>query len=66
MECMSILGVNLHGVWRHSALCNIHMDTIWISIQGVLLVTWSVEKFYNPKYPSKICSQIKPLKGPMS
>ena len=27
MECMSIQGVNLHGVWGHSTLCNIHMDT---------------------------------------
>ena len=24
---MSIQIVNLHGVWRHSTLCNIHMDT---------------------------------------
>ena len=27
MECTSIQSVNLHGVWRHSTLCNIHMDT---------------------------------------
>ena len=27
MECMSIWIVNLHGVWGHSTLCNIHMDT---------------------------------------
>ena len=27
MECMSIQSVNLHGVWRHSTLCYIHMDT---------------------------------------
>ena len=27
MECMSIQIVNLHGVWRHSPLQNIHMDT---------------------------------------
>ena len=27
MKCMSIWSVNLHGVWRHSTLCNIHMDT---------------------------------------
>ena len=27
MECMSIWSVNLHGVWRHSTLHNIHMDT---------------------------------------
>ena len=27
MECTSTQSVNLHGMWRHSALCNIHMDT---------------------------------------
>ena len=27
MECKSIWSVNLHGVRRHSTLCNIHMDT---------------------------------------
>ena len=27
MECTSIWIVNLHGLWRHSTLCNIHMDT---------------------------------------
>ena len=27
MECMSIWSVNLPGVWRHSTLCNIHIDT---------------------------------------
>ena len=26
MECMSICTVNLHGVWGHSTLHNIHMD----------------------------------------
>ena len=27
IECTSIQIVNLHGLWRHSTLCNIHMDT---------------------------------------
>ena len=27
MECTSIWSVNLHAVWRHSTLRNIHMDT---------------------------------------
>ena len=27
MECTSIWIVNLHGVWRHSTLHNIHTDT---------------------------------------
>ena len=27
MQCTSIQIVNLHGVWGHSTLCNIHMDT---------------------------------------
>ena len=27
MECMSIQSVILHGVWRHSTLHNIHVDT---------------------------------------
>ena len=27
MECTSVWSVNLHGMWRHSTLCTIHMDT---------------------------------------
>ena len=27
MECTSITSVNRHGVWGHSTLHNIHMDT---------------------------------------
>ena len=27
MQCTSVQSVNLYGVWRHSTLCNIHMDT---------------------------------------
>ena len=27
LECTSMQSLNLHGTWKHSTLCNIHMDT---------------------------------------
>ena len=40
--------VNLHGVWRHSTLHNIHMDTMYGYVKCIISHSWSVEKFYNP------------------
>ena len=41
MNCTSIWSVNLHGVWRHSTLSNIHMDTN-IDMDREHEFTWSV------------------------
>ena len=43
-----IWSVNLHGVWYHSTLSNIHMDTDMDMEYGS---TWSVETLYIPQYP---------------
>ena len=43
MECTSIQSVNLHGVWRHFTLCNIHMDTNMDMDMECIIVTWSLE-----------------------
>ena len=45
-----ILSVGLHGVWQHSTLCNIHMDTD-MDMDTEYGSTWSVETLYIPLYP---------------
>ena len=47
MECTSIWIVNLHGVWGHSTLHNIHMDTD-MDMDTEYGSTWSVETLYIP------------------
>ena len=42
--------MGLHGVWQHSTLCNIHMDTE-MDMDTEYGSTWSVEMLYIPKYP---------------
>ena len=42
IKCTSIWSVNLNGVWRHSTLCNIHMDTN-MDMDMEYGSTWSVE-----------------------
>ena len=45
-----IQSVGLHGVWRHSTLHNIHMDTD-MDMDTEYGSTWSVETLYIPSYP---------------
>ena len=42
-----IWSVGLHGVWQHSTLCNIHMDTD-MDMDTEYGSTWSVETLYIP------------------
>ena len=42
-----IQSVGLHGVWQHSTLHNIHMDT-GIDMDMEYGSTWSVETLYIP------------------
>ena len=45
-----IQSVGLHGVWQHSTLHNIHMDTD-MHMDMEYGSTWSVETLYFPQYP---------------
>ena len=44
---IQIQSVGLHGVWQHSTLCNIHMDTD-MDMDMVCESTWSMETLYIP------------------
>ena len=39
--------MGLHGVWQHSTLCNIHMDTE-MDVDTEYGSTWGVEMLYIP------------------
>ena len=47
---VKIWSVSLHGVWQHSTLHNIHMDTD-MDMDMQYESTWSVETLYIPFYP---------------
>ena len=45
--CIWIWNMSLHGVWKHSILHNIYMDTD-MDINMEYVSTWSVETLYIP------------------
>ena len=46
---VKIWSVSLHGVWQHSTVCNIYMDTD-MDMDMQYGSTWSVETLYIPIY----------------